>query len=246
VTTPGGDVIRDIDLSVVVPVFNEEENLPLLRDALLPAVRRYFPRCELVVVDDGSTDGTAGRLDALERSTPRARRVTHAARLGYPRALLSGLRAARGSWVFYTDADLPFHAVEFRKAVPLTHAADAVFGYRVDYDAPWKRRFFTSACSLLTRTILGVPVRDANFAFKLIRRSAVTAILPRLHARSALIGAEIALAVRRSGFRHAEVAVRYSPRRFGVSKLGTWKWAFRAFADLLRCAATGRFRRRPS
>jgi len=100
---PGADTPR---LSLVFPVFDEEENVgPLLEAALAPRLASPF---EIIVVDDGSSDGSASIVEALCRSDGRVRLLRHPANRGYGAALRSGLRAARGDLVFFTDADLQF------------------------------------------------------------------------------------------------------------------------------------------
>ena len=120
-------------LSIILPAYNEEANIErAVRDAAAaakPLVESY----ELVVVDDGSRDGTWGVLSRLEQElNPCVRGVRHEANRGYGSALRRGFSEARGALIFYTDSDNQFDLTELEDFIPLMAEWDAVLGYRMD------------------------------------------------------------------------------------------------------------------
>src|SRR4051812_31454028 len=132
-----------VRLSLVLPAFNEEAGL---RQALAEADESLGRLCadyEILVVDDGSRDGTAtvAAEEALRR--PHVRLLRHALNRGYGAALRSGFEAARFDRVAFTDADCQFHLDDLALLLPLAESAPVVVGYRVGRQDPWRRRFLS-------------------------------------------------------------------------------------------------------
>jgi dolichol-phosphate mannosyltransferase len=200
-----------------MPVFNEEQRVANAVKQALDV--EYRCEVELVVVDDGSRDGTAARLDALSLTTPdhTLRLVRHAANSGYGTALRSGFEAARGDLVFYTDSDNQFDLGQLREALPLMRDHDAVLGYRLDRQDPWSRRCASAFFNWLTCGALGIDVRDLNCSFKLFRRELIQSL--RLVSADFFIDAEIVARIHRAGWRYTQLAVRHYPRRAGRSSV---------------------------
>src|SRR5262245_12840368 len=128
-------------ISVVVPLFNEQDNV----EATVRAIEAAFgPRCaryEMVLVDDGSADATGALCDTLAAINPLVRVVHHEVNRGYGAALRSGFGAARFPVIFYTDGDLQFDLEEIDRLLPLLEGADIVTGFRINRQDPWHRRF---------------------------------------------------------------------------------------------------------
>lgn len=201
------------ELSLVFPAHDEEANLPALLDAAVAVGERCVASFEVVVVDDGSSDATAQRVRERARDDPRVGLVQHEANRGYGAALRSGLRAARGAFVFFSDADRQFDLDEITLLLDRRDEADVVAGYRVTRRDPWPRRVLASIGSALARRALGVPVRDVNCAFKLFRREVLDSM--ELHSNGASINAEILARAVRDGRRIVEVPVHHRPRMAG-------------------------------
>ena len=203
-------------ISLVLPAYNEAENIErAVREAALAGQKAGS--WEVVVVDDGSRDGTAARLAALEAEMgPRRLRVLrHAKNRGYGAALRSGFEAAEGEVVFYTDSDNQFDLSELEGAMPLMREWDAVLGYRIARkDA--RRRLLTSwVFNRLSCAVFGLSVRDLNCSFKLMRRDVLRA-LP-LAADDFFIDTELVVRLHRGGFRYTERGVTHLPRVAGRS-----------------------------
>ena len=217
-------------LSLVFPVFDEEDNVgPLLEAALALAPRLASP-FEIIVVDDGSRDRSAAIVEARCRSDPRVRLLRHPANRGYGAALRSGLRAARGELVFFTDADLQFDLAELATLLAQADAFDLVVGYRAPRRDPWRRRALARGHRLVVRALFGLSVRDIDCAFKVFRRPVIEA-LP-LASIGAFVNTELLLRARRAGFRIREVPVTHRPRIAGRSKGATLRVIARALLEL--------------
>ena len=203
-------------LSLVLPAFNEEGNIErAVRDAARAAAA-LTPSYEVVVVDDGSRDGTRARLTALEGELGACLRVLrHEVNRGYGAALRSGFQAARGELVFYTDADNQFDLTELDQFLPLMDGHDAVLGYRVRRRDPRLRLFTSRVFNTLADWVLGLEVRDVNCSFKLFRGEMLRA-LP-LVTDDFMIDAELVARVQRGRWRVAEKGVTHLPRTAGRS-----------------------------
>jgi glycosyltransferase involved in cell wall biosynthesis len=217
-------------LSLVFPVFDEAENL----GALLDAAQRLAPRLasdyEIVVVDDGSRDGSARIAEARRRADPRIRLIRHAANRGYGAALRRGLREAHGELVFFSDADLQFDLEEL--ATLLAHARDfdIVAGYRRPRRDPWGRRALAAVWGALVRVLFDVRVRDIDCAFKVFRRHVLEAI--PIASVGAFINTEILVRATQAGFRIHQVGVSHRRRRFGRQTGARPRVILRALVEL--------------
>jgi glycosyltransferase involved in cell wall biosynthesis len=201
------------ELSLVFPVFDEEENITPLLESAVALGRRLGRSFEIVVVDDGSRDESAERIAAVRGLHPEIRAVQHAANRGYGAALRSGLREARGALVFFSDADLQFDLEEL--ATLLAHASDfdIVAGHREPRRDPWGRRAMAAVWGVLVRRLFDVRVRDIDCAFKVFRRHVLEAI--PIASVGAFVNTEILVRAAQAGFRIHQVPVSHRRRRFG-------------------------------
>jgi len=204
-------------LSVVVPLYNEEENLPLLVSSLFDVLFTDQSFLELVLVDDGSHDRTAAMAAELAEREPRIRLLRHERNRGLGATIRTGLKAAVGDLILYTDADLPF---DFRLIPQLLERANndrLIIGCRLNRGEGPRRWVLTKGYNLLCRLLLGSRVHDINFACKLIPRSAVNGM--RLASEGSFIDAEILLGCRQQGLEIVEFPLIYFPRTRGHSTL---------------------------
>lgn len=217
-------------VSVVIPVHDEDGAVAEVVEAVRSTMPRVADAWEIVVVDDGSTDGTPALLRALAAADRRIRVVRHATNRGYGAALRSGFAAARFEWIFLTDGDGQLDPTQLPDAVAALGDADGVVGYRQRRSDSLLRRLNTTVWNGVVRSILGVPARDLNCAFKLLPR---TVLAPEgLRANGAVISAEILARAAQAGFRLAEVPVSHRPRRRGRSSGGRPAVVFRAALEL--------------
>jgi len=209
-----------MDLSVVVPCLNEEGNVPLLRYRLLPVLDGLGVDYELLCIDDGSSDRTPDRLEALRRDLPRVRMARHPRNLGMGAALRTGFAAAQGDWVLTTDADCTFPPEEIPQLWENRHRADCLIGSpflgRCE-GVSWKRR---------------LPSLILNRSYSLLFDRRLTAYTPLLRLyRGPLIralsfeadgfeaNAEILCRMLQAGARVVEMPVTLRRRAWGESKL---------------------------
>ena len=216
------------DLSLVVPVYNERDSLPLLIGEIAAALagRRY----EIVAVDDGSADGSLDVLKALKRDHPELHIVAFAANAGQTAAFAAGFRAARGPVIVTLDADLQNDPADIPALVARIEATGvtAVVGYRVGRrDSGWKR-LQSRIANAVRNGLNGETIRDTGCSLKAFRAEAVRSLL-QYNGMHRFLPTLIKL----QGGTVAEVPVRHRPRRFGRTKYGMWNRVFRSFADAL-------------
>lgn len=209
---PGDDPASPA-LSLVFPVFDEEENLAELMEGACKIGAELAENFEVVVVNDGSRDRSAEIIDTWAEREPRIRVIHHSRNSGYGAALRAGLGEARGEWIFFSDADLQFDLNQLRDL--LVHAAryEIVAGYRSPRRDPWPRLLIAAAWGAIVRVFFGLRVRDIDCAFKLFKRQVIESI--PLASVGAFINTELLVRARASGFRIHQVPVRHRRRRHG-------------------------------
>ena len=219
-----------VEISAVMPAFNEEGNLEQSVGRMAAALADQARAFEVIVVDDGSQDGTAALLARLKPIHPSLRVVRHPVNRGYGAALRSGFAAARYPWIFLMDADNQFDPADV--AVLLAAAdADIVAGYRKRRRDPLPRRLNAWAFFTLVTILFGRLARDVNCAFKLIRRDLLVRM--ELHSEGALINTEVFVLARQLHARVVEVPVQHYPRTSGRQTGANLRVVFRAFSELL-------------
>ena len=231
-------VASSLEISAVLPAFNEEANLEQSVGRMAQALDTYARNSEIIVVDDGSLDQTPFVLERMAGLYPTLRVVRHPRNRGYGAALRSGFAAARCPWVFMMDADNQFDPSELSLLLHHAAEADIVTGYRKHRRDPVLRRLNAWAFFTLVRFFFGHLVRDVNCAFKLIRRDLLTRM--DLHADGALINAEVTVLARRLNARIIEVPVHHYPRLSGKQTGANPLVVLRAFRELLAFRATHR------
>lgn len=212
-------------ISVVVPVFNERENVEPLLAAIVAALEgRAF---EAIFVDDGSTDGTSGILDRLAEGEPRLRVVHFVRNYGQTAALRAGIRFARGDVLVTLDADLQNDPADIPAMLGHLDTHDVVCGWRRDRKDTFLTRTLPSRlANWLISTLSKVPLHDYGCTLRVYRREFVEDIplYGEMHRF-------IPIYVTWSGARLLEVPVRHHPRRHGTSKYGLSR-IFKVLLDL--------------
>jgi len=223
-------------LSLVFPVFDEAANVGEVIESACVIGAQLVERFEVVVVDDGSRDGSADIIDAWSASDARVRAVRHGANAGYGAALRSGLTAARGELVFFSDADLQFDLAELARLLRHTRDFDIVAGYRSPRCDPWPRIVIARVWAALVRVLFGLRVRDIDCAFKVFHRRVVDE-LP-LSSVGAFINTELLVRARAAGFRIQQVPVSHRRRLRGRQTGASPRVIARAAVELARLYRT--------
>jgi glycosyltransferase involved in cell wall biosynthesis len=217
-----------LDLSVVIPVYNEEDNLPLLWPELRGVLETMGLSFEVVFVDDGSGDRSAEIIRGLRETDPRIRLVRLKANAGESAATDAGFKGARGRRVVTMDADLQNDPHDIPMLVDHLERWDAVTGWRVTRDDPLVRRLSSRIANRVRNAVSDETVQDSGCTFRAFRRECLRSlVLYRGFHRF------IPTLLRMRGYRVLEVPVNHRPRRFGRSKYGIGNRAFAAFRDLL-------------
>ncbi len=217
-------------LSVVVPCFNEEGNIADVVHQAAEVGRVLASKLEIIVVDDGSTDGTSRVLAGLRDVVPELKTVVHEENRGYGAAVRSGLDRSELDYVFLTDGDGQFDLTELRQAVGLLGAHDVVAGYRIHRRDGWWRRLWGTSWTALVNVAFGLEIRDANCAFKLLPQRLLRST--DLRSDGALISAELLFEARRSEMRIGQYPVSHFPRRTGRQSGASIRVIALAFAEL--------------
>lgn len=218
-----------LHLSVVVPLFNEERNVPVLHEALTHALRGIGCTYEIVVVDDGSSDGTPQLLRALAQDDPHLRVIQFRRNYGQTAAMSAGFDHARGEYVVSMDGDLQNDPADIPRLLALLEEGyDIVCGWRRHRKDAWLSRLLPSKlANFLIRRATRVPIHDTGCSLKAYRAWVVRSLdlYSDMHRFIAALAAGL-------GARVAEIPVRHHPRRYGRSKYGLGR-IFRVVADLL-------------
>jgi glycosyltransferase involved in cell wall biosynthesis len=209
-------------LSVVVPLFNEEENIPILQGEIERALDGLD--YELILVDDASTDATAGRV----RRDARVRLLRFAKNEGQSAAMLAGIQAARGAFIALLDGDLQNDPADIpRLLAEIDRGADLVCGYRARRADSLSKKITSRVANFVRSRFVGDGVRDTGCTLKAMRRECAAALVPFKG-----VHRFIPALVKNAGYTLAEIPVNHRPRQYGVSKYGLGNRALRATMDM--------------
>jgi dolichol-phosphate mannosyltransferase len=228
---------------VVVPTYNERQNLP----RLVPLILQQDPRLEILIIDDASPDGTGPLADELAEREPRLHVLHRPGKLGLGTAYIEGFRwaLARGyDAIFEMDADFshdPAHIPTFLEAI---REFDVVLGSRYLHGRvtvvnwPIPRLLLSYAANVYARLVTGLPVTDATGGFKCFRRTVLEAIdLDRVGSEGYSFQIEMSLRAWRKGFSLGEIPIVFADRDIGESKMSrriVWEAVWRVWALRIR------------
>ena len=204
-------------VSAFFPCYNDELSIAgMVRDvraALLDAVDDF----EIIVIDDGSTDASLAVLHRLADEVPELRIVEHRVNRGYGGALQSGFSAATKEWIFYTDGDAQYDAREIVRCLDAAaDDVDVVQGFKIGRGDAWYRRLIGRIYHHSVKLLFGLPVRDTDCDFRLIRASTMESI--ELTSTSGVICVELMHALTQAEARFVEVGVSHHWRPHGRSQ----------------------------
>lgn len=209
-------------VSVVVPLFNEEENVPILQAQLTAALSGLDH--EIIFVDDGSTDRTVANI----KPDPRIRVLQFERNAGQSAAMYAGLQSARGAVAVLIDGDLQNDPADIPKLLAeVERGADLVCGYRAQRKDTVVKRITSRVANFIRSRFTRDGVRDTGCTLKAMKRECIGALLPfkGMHRF-------IPALIKGAGFHLVEVPVNHRPRKFGESKYGLGNRALRATTDM--------------
>jgi len=219
-------------VSVFLPCYNEQGNVGRTVENALRVLEKLNADFEIIIVDDGSSDGTARIADEIAGRDKRVKVVHHDRNRGYGAALQSGFAAATKELVFYTDGDGQFDMNEMPPLLPLMEHWDIVSCYRLNRRDPLIRKINGWAWTKLVCLLFGLKVRDVDCAFKLYKREIFERI--ELSSTGALIDAEVLARAARKGYRITQEGVHHYPRTAGVQTGANLRVVLRAFKELFK------------
>jgi len=215
------------DLSAIVPVCNERECLPELIAELETALARTNLQYEIILIDDGSTDGSTDWIRDRSRKTPFTIGVIFEKNAGQSAAVTAGIKLARGRFVVTLDADGQNDPADIPAMIASLEGADVVSGVRAQRHDDWKRKVSSRIANGVRRAVLGDTLTDIGCSLKVYRREALEG-LPTFVGVHRFLPALCQF----RGARVVEVPVRHRPRTKGVSKYGVGNRLWRGIRDL--------------
>ncbi len=231
-------------LSIIIPFYNEEENLGILTNQLIESLKKIQIDYEIILVDDGSTDNSKLKVSSLIKTSEdkaKIKTVFHKKKLGKGTALLTGFKESKGEIIVFMDADLQDDPSDLPNFIDkINQGYDLVNGWRKDRNDPLEKKIPSSIFNfLLLRSFLKSKFHDVNCGFKAMRRQVLNQI--------SLYGDNyrfLPILADRAGFRTTEIVVHHKPRIHGKSKYGSLRIFFGLF-DTLTTYFVIRFSERP-
>ena len=237
---------RPTGLSIFFPAYNDSGTIASLVITARHTAHRLTSDYEILIVDDGSADATAVIADELARTYPEVRVIHHPKNRGYGGALRSGFGGTQKDLIFYTDGDAQYDPAELEVLWPhMTAGVDLVNGYKISRSDPLHRIVIGRVYHYIVKVLFGLPVRDVDCDFRLMRRS----IFDRVHLthNSGVICLEMMKKIVDAGFVIAEVPVHHYHRAYGKSQFFNFRRLIRTAADVaklwVQLAVLGRHRR---
>ncbi|MBN1389680.1 MAG: glycosyltransferase family 2 protein [Candidatus Thermoplasmatota archaeon] len=228
------------EVSIVIPVYNEEDNIKALHLRVSKEISRLTSRYEVLYIDDGSRDGTLKKLLNIADSDPRVTIVTFYRNFGKANALYTGFQHAGGDIVITMDGDLQDDPSEFKHFLDrLDEGYDLVTGWKYQRKDPLGKKIPSKLFNFLVRKMTGVNVHDSNCGFKAYRREVVQKIdvYGEFHRYLPMMASW-------RGFRVGEIKVKHHKRTHGRSKYG-WERLFKGFMDLFSVSFLMKYGRSP-
>ena len=225
-STPAG-------LSVFFPAYNDSGTIASMVIRTVRAAAELTPDFEIIIVDDGSGDGTADIADELARTYPQVRAVHHPRNRDYGAALRTGFRSATKDLIFYTDGDAQYDPAELKALWDsFGPGTDLVNGYKISRADPLHRILIGRLYHYIVSLLFGLKLRDVDCDFRLMRRAIFERI--NLEKTSGIICVEMMKKIQDAGFRVVEVPVHHYHRLHGRSQFFNFKRVFWTGVDVLR------------
>jgi glycosyltransferase involved in cell wall biosynthesis len=222
-----------LGLSIFFPAYNDSGTIASMVIRAVKAAAEVTPDYEVIIVDDGSADGTAEIADELARTYPNVRAIHHPTNRDYGAALQTGFRSATKDLIFYTDGDAQYDPAQLALLWPrMTPDVDIVNGYKISRSDPMHRVIIGRLYHHIVSVLFGLKMRDVDCDFRLMRREIFERI--DLEKTSGVICLEMMKKVQDAGFRMVEVPVNHYHRAFGKSQFFNYRRLFRVAVDIAR------------
>jgi dolichol-phosphate mannosyltransferase len=217
-----------LTLSVVVPVFNEQESLPILIPKLVGVLKTLPFPYEMIFVDDGSSDGSRRILKEMASQYPSLRVLRFKENRGLSTALLAGMREARGEKIVTLDSDLQNDPTDIPRLLEYLDRCDMATGWRQKREDKWLKKISSIIGNTVRNWLSGENIQDSACTLRAFKRECVQEI-PVFNGMHRFLST----LVKMKGYRIVEVPISHHPRRFGKSKYNIRNRMVRSFIDLL-------------
>jgi glycosyltransferase involved in cell wall biosynthesis len=217
-----------IEISVVVPVYNEEGNLPVLIPKLVEVLKGLGPSYEMVFVDDGSSDGSRKILKEMASQYPFLRILRLRENRGLSTALVAGMREARGEKIVTLDSDLQNDPADIPRLLECLDHYDMATGWRQKREDTWLKKISSKIGNAVRNRMSGEDIHDSACTLRAFKKECIQEI-PVFNGMHRFLST----LVKMKGYRIIEVPVSHHPRRFGKSKYNIRNRMVRSFIDLL-------------
>ncbi|MCH8928785.1 MAG: glycosyltransferase family 2 protein [Candidatus Marinimicrobia bacterium] len=227
-------------LSVVVPLYNEEESIPQLASEIRDAVEKLSLEYELIFIDDGSRDGSFKQITTLASSDSRIKCLRFRRNYGKAAALSEGFRVANGQMVVTMDSDLQDDPSEIGALMnKINEGFDVVSGWKKSRKDPWTKKVPSKLFNLVTRIMSGVRIHDFNCGLKIYKADVIKTIniYGEMHRY-------IPVLAKMAGFSVTEIVVNHRARLYGNTKFGAGRF-LKGFLDLVTVIFLGKYNRNP-
>lgn len=234
---------RKPSISLFFPVYNDDHAAEALTEKAVRLLEDVASEYEIIIVDDGSTDGTGDIVDRLAVRFPAVRVVHHPCNLGYGRAIQTGFsEVGRMDWIVFTDGDNQYDIGELRRFLPLLDRYDILAGYRLQKTYGPIRKALSAGLNWLVQFLFRVPTRDVTCGFKMVRRRVMDEMT--VTSTGPFGGGEVAVRAVLMGYALGQVGISMYPRDFGQSSIVSLANIGATLRDLWRVRADV-FRNRP-
>lgn len=229
-----------INISVIIPVYNEEKNIPILYNKLIGVLNRLNKAYEIIFVDDGSTDKSCETICSLCKKDSRVKVVQLRKNFGQTAALDAGIKNSAGDYIITMDADLQNDPEDIAPLLEkLKEGYDVVSGWRYERKDPILKRLFSFFANFLRRHLLNDKIHDSGCTLKVYKRECLMDLDMYGEMHRYITGV---LSI--SGYKIGELKVKHHPRKFGKTKYG-YKRILKGFLDLFFIAFLTRYFSRP-
>ena len=230
----------NINLSIIIPLYNEEESIPQLAEEIRDAAEKLSLEYELIFIDDGSKDDSFKRITSLASSDSRIKCLRFRRNYGKAAALSEGFKEAKGQLVVTMDSDLQDDPSELGALIDkINEGFDVVSGWKKSRKDPWSKKLPSKLFNLVTGIMSGIRIHDFNCGLKIYKADVIKTIsvYGEMHRY-------IPVLAKLAGFSVAEVVVNHRARLYGKTKFGAGRF-LKGFLDLMTVIFLGKYNRNP-
>lgn len=223
--------IKQYSISAFFPCYNDKGTIATMVLEAQSVLEKITSDYEIIVIDDGSTDGSRDLLLKLQHDVPQLNLIFHEKNQGYGGALRTGFKAASKELIFYTDGDAQYDVKELPLLLEkLTEDVDIVNGYKIKRSDPFHRIIIGYIYQYVMNFVFWLPTKDPDCDFRIMRREIFDHV--KLHSNTGTICIELVKKIQQAGFKFAQVQVHHYFRTYGKSQFFNFKRIFKSLWQL--------------